>query len=204
VYGGRISLPAALGVVLLGAGIGVPIGVVSGYVGRTFDDVVMRLMDILLSFPSIILAIGVIGILSPGLVAAIIAIGITGIPFYARFVRGSTLAVKEHDFIASARVAGTRDLHIIWRHILPNVLGPLVVIGASNFGYAILSIAALSFLGLGTQPPTSDWGVLVSQGRTYMFQAASEVLFPGIVIILAVLSVNLLADGLSDVLDVRR
>jgi peptide/nickel transport system permease protein len=204
VYGGRISLPAGLGVVLLGAGIGVPIGLVSGYVGRLFDDIIMRVMDILLSFPSLILAIGVIGILSPGLTSAIIAIGITSIPFYARFVRGSTIAMKENDFILAAHVSGTRDLHIIRRHILPNVLGPLVILGASNFGYAILSTAALSFLGLGTQPPTSDWGVLVSQGRTYMFQQASEMLFPGVVIILTVLSVNLLADGLTDVLDTRR
>jgi ABC-type dipeptide/oligopeptide/nickel transport system permease subunit len=203
-YGGRISLPAGLGVVALGAAIGVPLGLASGYVGGFLDDIVMRLMDILLSFPGIILAIGVIGILSPGLTSAIIAIGITGIPFYARFVRGSTLSMKENEYIAAARVSGTRHVRIVSRHILPNVLGPLVVLGSSNFGYAILATAALSYLGLGTQPPTSDWGVLVSQGYQYMFQAASEVIFPGLAIVLTVLSVNLLADGLTDVLDIRR
>lgn len=202
-YGGRISLPAGLGVVVLSVGAGVPLGLVAGYVGKTLDDVIMRFMDILLSFPGIILAIGVIGILSAGLGSAIIAIGITSIPFYARFVRGSTLSLKEQDFIVAAHVAGTRHVNIIRRHILPNVLGPLLVLAASSFGYAILLTAGLSFLGLGTQPPTSDWGVLVSQGNANMFLAASEVIFPGLAIAVTVLSVNLIADGLTDAFDVR-
>jgi peptide/nickel transport system permease protein len=203
VYGGRISFPAGLGVVVLAAGIGVPFGLLAGYIGRVVDDIFMRLMDMLLAFPGIVLAIGVIAILGVGLTSAIIAIGVTSIPYYARFVRASTLSAKEEDYITAARVVGSSHLRIIRRHVVPNVLGPLVVLGASNFGYAILATAALSYLGLGTQPPTSDWGVLMSQGYQHMFEAASEVIFPGLAIVLTVLGVNLLADGLTDAFSAR-
>lgn len=202
-YGGRISLPAGLGVIALGAGIGLPIGIVAGYVGGKVDNVFMRLMDILLSFPGLILAIGVVGILSPGLVSAVIAIGITSIPFFARFVRGSTLTLKQMDYVLAARALGTRHHRMIVRHIVPNVLGPVIVLAASTFGYAILSTAALSYLGLGSQPPTSDWGVLLSQGYQYVFQSTTEILFPGLAIVLVILAVNLIADGLTDVFNLR-
>jgi peptide/nickel transport system permease protein len=203
VYGGRISLRAGLGVVALAAGIGVPIGIVAGHVGGWIDDVLMRMMDILLSFPGLILAIGVIGILSPGLGSAIIAIGITSIPYYARFVRGGTLAVKEMDFVAAAHALGVSHRRVISHHILPNILGPVVVLTASNFGYAILATAGLSYLGLGSQPPTSDWGVLLSQGYQYLYLSPTEILFPGVAIVSVVLAVNLIADGLGDVLSRR-
>jgi peptide/nickel transport system permease protein len=200
-YGGRVSLPAGLGVVGLAAGVGLPLGMVAGYVGGLLDDVIMRLMDILLSFPGLIFAIGVIGILSPGLGSAIIAIGITSIPFYARFVRGSALTIKHTDYVLAAQVAGTRHYGMIRRHFLPNVIGPVLVLAASNFGYAILATAGLSYLGLGSQPPTSDWGVLLSQGYQYLFLSSTEILFPGLAIVSTVLAVNLIADGLTDVLN---
>jgi peptide/nickel transport system permease protein len=164
------------------------------------DDGLMRLMDVLLSFPGLILAIGVIGILSPGLASAVIAIGITSIPFYARFVRGGTLSVKEMDYVAAAQALGAPHRRVISHHILPNVLGPVVVLAASNFGYAILATAGLSYLGLGSQPPTSDWGVLLSQGYQYLYLSPTEIVFPGVAIVSVVLAVNLIADGLGDVL----
>jgi peptide/nickel transport system permease protein len=202
-YGGRVSLPAGLGVVLVASGVGVPLGLLAGYIGGLVDDVFMRLMDILLAFPGIVLAVGVIAILGAGLNSAILAIGITSIPFFARFARGSTLATKEEAYVAAAHVVGTPHRRIVRRHILPNVAGPLIVLGAATFGYAILATAALSYLGLGTQPPTSDWGVLMSQGYDHMFEAASEVIFPGLAIVLTVLGANLLADGLTDAFNAR-
>jgi peptide/nickel transport system permease protein len=202
-YGGRVSLPAGLGVVVIALGLGVPLGLIAGYVGGLLDDLFMRLMDILLAFPGIVLAVVVISILGPGVRSAIIAIGFTSIPFYARFARASTLATKEEVYVEAAQVIGTPHRRIIGRHILPNISGPLIVLGATNFGYAILVTAALSFLGLGTQPPTSDWGVLMSQGYDHMFEAASEVIFPGLTIVLTVLGANLLADGLTDTFNTR-
>ena len=197
-YGGRVSLPAGLGVVLVGAGIGIPLGLLAGYIGGRTDDIFMRLMDILFAFPGIILALFVIGILSPGLTSAVLAIGITAIPFFARFIRGSTLAMKQQDYVTAAVTLGSRHGTIITRHILPNVLGPVTILCATTFGYAILATAALSYLGLGTAPPTSDWGTLIYEGYQHMFDAASEVIFPGLAIVLTVLSVNLIADALTD------
>jgi ABC-type dipeptide/oligopeptide/nickel transport system permease subunit len=202
-YGGRVSLPAGLGVVVIALGLGVPLGLAAGYVGGLLDDLFMRLMDILLAFPGIVLAVLVISILGPGLKSAIVAIGFTSIPFYARFARASTLATKEEVYVAAARAVGTPHRRIMGRHILPNISGPLIVLGATNFGYAVLVTAALSYLGLGTQPPTSDWGVLMSQGYDHMFLAASEVIFPGLAIVLTVLGANLLADGLTDAFNTR-
>lgn len=203
VYGGRISLLAGLGVLAIGAGIGVPLGLIAGYIGGILDDVFMRLMDIILSFPGIVLAILVVGILAPGLTSAVIAIGIGSIPFFARFIRGSTLSIKEHDYVLAARVLGTRNLRIVRRHILPNALGPLVVLCATTYAYAILGTAALSFLGVGSQPPTSDWGVLLTQGNQYMFVCATELIFPGLAILVTIMASNVLGDGLSHVLNRR-
>jgi ABC-type dipeptide/oligopeptide/nickel transport system permease subunit len=203
VYGGRVSLPAGLGVVLIGAGIGIPLGLVAGYVAGALDDVFMRFMDIVLAFPGIVLAILVVGILSPGLTSAVIAIGVTSVPFFARFARGSTLSVRENDYVVAAHVLGTRKTKIVRRHILPNILGPLIVLCATTFGYAILATTALSYLGLGSQPPTSDWGSLMKEGYDNMFLGAHEVIFPGLAILLTVMAVNLLADGLSNSLNTR-
>jgi ABC-type dipeptide/oligopeptide/nickel transport system permease subunit len=202
-FGGRISLTAALAVVVIGAGGGVPLGLVAGYVGGLLDDIFMRVMDILLSFPGIVFALLVVGILSSGIGSAVIAIGIGSIPFFARFARGSTLSIKENDYITAARVLGTPDRRIIRRHILTNAMGPLIVLCATTYAYAILATAALSFLGVGSLPPTSDWGVLLNQGNNWIFACWTEILFPGVAILLTTLAANLLGDGLGRVLNRR-
>lgn len=203
-YGGRTSLPAALGVVAIALGIGVPFGLVSGYMGGIVDDIIMRLVDILLSFPGILLAIGIVAILGPGMPSAVIAIGVASIPYFARMSRGSTLSVKERSYIEAARVAGTRGYRIALRHVLPNIIDPIIILATLNLGYSILATAALSYLGIGAQPPTSDWGSLLSQGYQHMFQAWSEVIFPGLAIVVTVLGINLFGDGLADALNPRQ
>lgn len=203
VWGGRVSLPAGIGVNLIAFGIGVPLGLAAGYAGRVLDEAIMRLMDVLLSFPGILLAIGVVAILGPGITSAVIAVGIVSIPGFARIARGSTLRAKENDFVQASRAAGASHFRILLRHILPNVVDPLIVLATLNLGYAILVTAALSFLGLGTQLPTSDWGTMLSQGYEHMFESWSEVTFPGLAIMIAVLGVNLFGDGLADALNPR-
>lgn len=204
VYGGRISLPAGLGVVGIAFGAGVPLGLIAGFVGGLVDDLIMRFVDILLAFPGILLAIGVVAILGPGLTSAVIAVGIAVIPGFARLARGSTLRAREQDYVEAARAQGATNTHILLRHILPNIVDPLIVLATLSLGSAILATAALSFLGLGTQLPTSDWGTLLSQGYEHMFQSWSEVTFPGIAIIVSVLGINLLGDALSDAIDPRQ
>lgn len=201
VYGGRISLPAGLGVIAIAFFIGVPIGVTAGFVGGVVDDIFMRCIDILLAFPGILLAIGVVAILGPGLTSAVIAIGISTVPGFARLARGSTLSTRQLDYVHAARARGMSNWYILGRHILPNIVDPLIVLATLSLGSAILATAALSFLGLGTQLPTSDWGTLLSQGYEHMFQSWSEVTFPGFAIIVAVLGINLLGDALSDAMD---
>jgi peptide/nickel transport system permease protein len=202
-YGGRVSLPAGLGVILIAFGIGTPIGLIAGYVGGPLDDFLMRLIDLLLCFPFIILAIGIVAILGPSLQSAVIAVGVGSIPGFARIGRGSTLAVRERDYVLSARALGAGHGHLLFRHVLPNVVDPLIVLATINLGFAILATAALSFLGLGTQLPTSDWGTLLSLGYEHMFQSWSEVTFPGLAIAVSVLGINLLGDGLGDALNPR-
>jgi peptide/nickel transport system permease protein len=202
-YGGQISLPAGLGVVAIAFGIGTPMGVIAGYTGGIVDDIIMRLVDVLLAFPGILLAIGVVAILGPSLTSAVVAVGITTIPGFARIARGSTLRAREQEYVEAARAQGASSLHIIFRHIMPNIIDPLIVLATLSLGSAILATAALSFLGLGTQPPTSDWGTLLSQGYEHMFQSWSEVTFPGLAIVISVLGINLLGDGLSDALNPR-
>jgi peptide/nickel transport system permease protein len=202
-YGGRSSLPAGLGVVLIAFGIGVPVGTFSGYIGRVTDDIVMRGMDVLLAFPGIILAVGIVTILGPSLLSSVIAVGIASIPAYARVARGSTLQTKESDYVASSRAQGGGNLHIVFRHIIPNIVDPLIVLATLNLGGAILATAALSFIGLGTQPPGANWGTLLNTGYEHMFQSWAEVVFPGLAIVIAVLGINLLGDGLADSLNAR-
>jgi len=202
-YGGRISLPAGFGVVAIALGIGAPMGLVAGYVGGAIDDVLMRLVDVLLAFPGILLAIGIVAILGPSLRSAVVAVGIATIPGFARIARGSTLRAREQEYVEAARALGRGDAHIIFRHILPNIVDPLIVLATLSLGSAILATAALSFLGLGTQLPTSDWGTLLSQGYEHMFESWSEVTFPGLAIVIAVLGINLIGDGLSDALNPR-
>jgi peptide/nickel transport system permease protein len=191
-------------VVAISLVLGAPIGIAAGYVGGYIDDIVMRIMDVLLAFPGILLAILIITIVGPGLRSAVIGLGIGGIPLYARVGRASTLSIREHDYVAAARTEGASALRILIRHITPNVAEPVVVLATLNLGGALLATSALSFLGLGTQLPNADWGTLVSNGYQHMFQAWSEVVFPGLAIVTTVLGINLLGDGLGDSLDPRR
>jgi peptide/nickel transport system permease protein len=202
-YGGRVSLPAGLGVIAIGFGFGVPLGLIAGYVGGLIGEFIMRLMDALLVFPGILLAIGVVAILGVGLRSAVIGVGIAIVPGFARLARGSALSVKEQDYVLSARAMGLGHLRIIRRHVLVNVVDPLVVLATLNLGGAILATAALSYLGLGTQLPTSDWGSMIASGYTHMFEAWSEMVFPGLAILVAVVGINLFGDGLSDALNPR-
>lgn len=200
-HGGRISLLAGFLPVVLGALTGATLGLVAGYFGGWLDEGIMRAMDILLAFPSIFLALAIIGALGPGFFNAILAVAIVSIPSYARIVRGEVLKLKREEYVEAARVLGARHLRIIVRHVLPNVLSPLIVQATLSVGFAILSTAGLSFLGLGVQPPTSDWGEMLSSGRKYLPEAWWLEVFPGLFIMAAVLGVNLLGDGLRDVLD---
>jgi peptide/nickel transport system permease protein len=202
-YGGRQSLPSGLGVILLAFGIGVPVGTFSGYVGSVLDDLLMRAVDVLLAFPVIILAVGIVTILGPSLLSSVVAVGIASIPGYARVARGSTLQVRELEYVAASRAQGTGAPGIVFRHIIPNIVDPLIVLATLNLGGAILVTAALSFVGLGPQPPASNWGTLVNNGYEHMFQSWSEVVFPGLAIVIAVLGINLLGDGLADALNPR-
>jgi len=202
-YGGRVSLPAGLGVVVIAMGVGVPLGMIAGFVGGVVDDVIMRLFDVLLALPGILLAIGIIAILGPGLTSAVIAIGVASTPGFARIARGSTLQAREMDYVQAARAQGASPFYIIFRHILPNILDPVIVLATLSLGGAILATAALSYLGLGTQLPTSDWGSLLSNGFEHMFQSWSEITFPGLAIGLTVLGINLFGDGLGSALNPR-
>lgn len=203
VYGGRISLTAAFFVAAIGIGTGTPLGLIAGYSHRLVDDVIMRMIDVMLSIPSILLAIGVVSILGPSLRSAVIAVGITSIPGFARLARASTLKARELEYVDAARALGAGAMRILTRHILPNIAGELVVLATLVVGYAILATAALSFLGLGSQPPASDWGTLLSKGYDHMFQSWSQVVFPGLAIVMTVLGINLFGDGLNDALSPR-
>jgi ABC-type dipeptide/oligopeptide/nickel transport system permease subunit len=203
-YGGRISLPAGLGVIAIAFGVGVPFGLIAGYAGGIVDDLTMRSVDVILSFPAILLAILVLAVLGPSLTSAVIAVGVAVIPGPARLARGSTLRAREYEYVEAARAQGASRGYILVRHILPNVIDPLIVLATLTLGSSIIALAALSFLGLGTQPPASDWGTLLSNGYEHMFESWSEVTFPGIAIIIATLGINLLGDGLSDAFDPRQ
>ena len=204
VYGGQISLPAGLGVVAIALGVGAPLGLIAGYSGRLTDDLIMRLMDCLLAIPGVLLAIGIVAILGPSLSSSVIAVGVALIPSFARIARGSTLQARELDYVEASRAQGAGNARILLRHILPTIVDPLIVLATLNLGSAILATAALSFLGLGTQLPTSDWGTLLSNGYEHMFQSWGEVTFPGIAIIISVLGVNLLGDALGNAIDPRQ
>jgi peptide/nickel transport system permease protein len=202
-YGGRQSLPAGFGVVVISFALGAPLGFIAGYARGILDDLIMRAMDLMMAFPGIFTAMGVITILGPGLKSTVIAVGIVGTPGYARVARGAALTLREQDFVLAARALGTGHRRIVFRHILINAIDPLIVIATLNLGGAILVTAALSFLGLGTQLPSADWGSLMTTGYVHMFQAWSEAVFPGAAIVVTVLGINLLGDGLADALNPR-
>ena len=203
IYGARVSLLVAVVSVGLAFFCGTLIGAISGYYKGTLDNVIMRFMDILLSFPYILLAIVVVAYLGPSLRNAMIAIGITYVPRFARIVRGSVLEEGEKDYVLAVKAIGAKDWRIIFVNILPNCLGPLIVQTTLSFASAILDAAALSFLGLGAQPPTPEWGAMIASSRSLILRASWVMTFPGIAILLAVLGFNLLGDGLRDALDPR-
>ena len=203
VYGARVSLPAGLGVVLLAFSLGTPLGIIAGYGGRLVDDLLARFLDMMLALPGLLLAIVLVGFLGPGLKSVIIAVGVAGIPGYARIARGSTLSVKRTEYVEAARAQGAGPIHIMFRHVFPNIVDPIVILATLNLSGGILAAAALSFIGLGTQVPASDWGTLLSNGFEHMFQSGAEVYFPGLAIVITVLGINLLGDGLGDALNPR-
>jgi peptide/nickel transport system permease protein len=201
IWGTRISLMAGVVSVSIGMVIGVTIGLLSGYTRGTIDNVLMRIIDIMLAMPFFLLAIVIVTIGQASLLSVMIAIGAWTIPSYARIVRGQALAMRERPFVESARSIGARDGRIMLRHILPNIIGPIMVEGSLRVGHAILAEAALSFLGLGVPPPEPSWGSMLLGAQPYMRTAAWVAIFPGFAIIIAVLGFNLLGDGLRDAID---
>jgi peptide/nickel transport system permease protein len=202
-YGTRLSPMIGLASVSFAIFIGTVLGAVAGYFGGWTDNIIMRVMDVLLAFPSLLLAIAIVTMLGPGLINALLAIGIVSIPAYARVVRASVLSVRETDFVSATRALGGNSFDILFKRILPNALTPLIVQGTLGIATAILDAAALSFLGLGAQPPTPEWGSMLGAERNQVFTAPHLVFYPGVAIILTVLSFNLLGDGLRDALDPR-
>ena len=202
-YGTRLSLMIGFSTVSFAIFIGTVLGALAGYFGGWTDNIIMRVMDVLLAFPSLLLAIAIVTMLGPGLINALLAIGIVSIPAYARVVRASVLSVREMDFVSATRALGGNSFDILFKRILPNALTPLIVQGTLGIATAILDAAALSFLGLGAQPPTPEWGSMLGAERNQVFTAPHLVFYPGVAIILTVLSFNLLGDGLRDALDPR-
>jgi peptide/nickel transport system permease protein len=203
VFASRTSLYVGVLSVSLALLLGVTAGVLAGYVGGVFDNVLVGCMDILFAFPTLVLAIVITGLLGPSLTNAMLAIGIVYSPTFARVARSSVLTVKAEPYIEAARVVGGRSQHIILRHVLPNILAPLIVLATLSLSLAILAEAGLSFLGLGTQPPDAAWGLMLSQGRKFMELAPGLAVFPGLAIMVTVLAFNFLGDGLRDALDPR-
>jgi ABC-type dipeptide/oligopeptide/nickel transport system permease subunit len=203
IYGSRVSLLIAVGVVSFGLLIGVPLGLVSGYYRGKVDFGIQRVTDTMLAFPGFLLALALVAVLGVGLKNTVISIGISMVPIYIRLVRGCALSVREEVYVEAARAVGTRDIVILLRHILPNVMVPITVQTSLGMGMAILFAAGLGFLGIGVQPPTPEWGTMLGSGRVYLFNSPHVATFPGIAIFLAVLGFNLLGDGLRDALDPR-
>jgi len=203
-HGSRVAI--GIGFVAIGIAItlGGLLGLTAGYVGRFADNAIMRVMDALLAFPSVLLALGIMAALGPGVVTIIIAIAIAETPVFARITRAQVLSMRERDFVVAARAMGARAPRVIFRHILPHITGPIIVMGTLQVGHAVLTEAALSFLGLGIQPPTASWGATLRNGFAYMERAPWIAGFTGLVILLTVLALNLVGDALRDRLDPRR
>ncbi len=203
IYGTRISLRIGFLGMLLGCTVGVILGLVAGYYGGWADTIIMRLMDVQLAFPGLLVAICIIAIIGPGLENVIVAVGIFSVPLFARVTRGQVLSLKEQDFILAARMMGAQDGRIMLNHLLPNAVAPLLVLCTLRIATAILTAASLSFLGLGAQPPIPEWGAMLSDGRAYLSIAPHVATTPGLAILITVLAFNLLGDGLRDALDPR-
>jgi len=201
IWGSRISLEVGIISVAIGVTFGLLLGVLAGYFGGFVDNVIMRFVDLLLCLPSILLAIAIVAVLGPGLRKVMAAVGITAIPRFARLSRASTLSIKQTDFVLAAKGIGCGNLHIMVKHVLPNILTPITVMATMGMADAIIMEAALSFLGIGVQPPNPTWGLILSEGRQYLRSAPWISTFAGLAIMFTVLGYNLLGDGLRDVLD---
>jgi len=202
-YGGRLTVVVGLLAIAIAGGVGLPIGMIAGFYGGFTDRVISRLMDIMLAFPGILLALSVVAVLGSSVVNATIAVGISLIPGFVRLVRGSYLSTKENVYVDAARVIGVGDVRIMVKHILPNVLAPIMVLATVATGWAIIIGASLSFLGLGVQAPTPEWGTDLAQGRQWIETAWWMTTFPGLAILVVILALNLVGDGLRDALDPR-
>jgi peptide/nickel transport system permease protein len=203
IWGGRISLRVGVIAVSIGMIVGSVVGLFAGYFGRWFDMVSQRVIDVMLAFPDLILALAIVAVLGPSLSNVMIAIGIGSIPVYARVMRGQVLGLREKEYVESARAAGAGHMRLIFRHILPNALSAVVVMGTLGIASAILAGAGLSFIGMGAQPPTPEWGAMLANGRSFLRHEWWIATFPGIFIALIVLGFNLFGDGLRDALDPR-
>lgn len=203
VHGARVSLQVGLIAVGIAIIVGGSLGAVAGYYGGRLDNVIMRLMDVFLAIPSILLAIAIVSALGPNLFNLMLAIGVSSVPSYARIVRASVLSIRDQEFIEAARAIGANDFRIITKHIIPNALAPVIVQATLGVAGAILSTAGLSFIGMGIQPPAPEWGAMLSGGRQYLRYASHITAFPGIAIMITILALNLLGDGLRDALDPR-
>lgn len=203
IFGSRISLMIGFTTIGFAIIVGTILGTLAGYAGGWVDNIIMRILDVLMAFPSLLLAITIVSVLGPGLQNALLAIAIVTIPVYARVVRASVLSIKEMPYVAASRALGGSPLHILVSRVLPNAVPPLIVTGTLGIGTAILDAAALSFLGLGAQPPTPEWGTMLGSERNQVFTAPHLVFYPGIAIMLTVLAFNLLGDGLRDAIDPR-
>lgn len=202
-YGGQVSLQVGIVSVAIGATLGTLLGLLAGYLGGWADVLIMRYIDMMLAFPGILLALVIIAVLGRNLQNVMIAVGLSSIPVYTRVVRGSTLALKQVAFIVAAQALGGSSARVMARHILPNVLAPIIVAATNGVAGAIIAGAALSFLGLGQQPPDPDWGLMLNEGREFIRAAAWVTTYPGLAIMVTVLAINLLGDGLRDILDPR-
>jgi len=203
IYGARVSLRVGLVSIGIALTAGSLLGVVAGYTGGWLDSVIMRVTDVMLAFPGILLAIAIVAILGPSLFNVMIAVGIEAIPVYTRTARASTLVVKEQEYVIGARALGCRHARVIRRHILPNIVAPLIVLATIGVAGSILTAAGLSYIGLGAQPPTAEWGAMLSTARNFLRDAWWMATFPGLAIMLVVLALNLFGDGLRDILDPR-
>lgn len=203
VHGTRYTLMIGLAAVLIGISTGCIIGAAAGYFGGIVDTIIMRIMDTIVSIPFMLLALTIVAALGPGLFNLVLALIISNIPMYTRVIRSAMLNVIDMDYIEAARSCGTRDCAIIMKHILPNALGVIIVQATMTFGSMIISASTMSFLGLGIQPPSPEWGAMLSEGKNFMLYAPHIVVFPGLAIVLTVLALNLMGDGLRDALDPR-
>lgn len=203
IFGSRISLRVGLVAVAVGGSLGVLFGLIAGFYPGLVDNIIMRFIDVLLAFPGLLLALAIVAILGPGLFNVMIAVGIGNIPVFTRMTRAATLSVRERDYVLAARATGCTDARVMYRYVLPNAIAPVIVLATLGVAGAILTAAGLSFIGVGAQPPTPEWGAILTLARQYLQRAWWFTLFPGLAIMITVLAINMLGDGLRDALDPR-